>query len=339
MQHMSTVERLAGHNPAQDREETIEVPSNLYGLFLVEPLQMNPGADGWVVIVLVFCRAWFFILVTYFVQATYIVRLHVINKEIEGGQCEHDLHLQVVCIFVLAAAGFQELREIMDFGSLLYWLEVKSFGESLEYTRMAQGEVFNKEETLKKEKQGYFGFRAAMSKMANRDGNRRFSHDGKVWQLQGCPRAWKAICVIVIVIPRLVIIAALFRFATGFLVRAEEEKMVVDTVAALFILEIAGFIFGAFTTNEVKSHLSAMEGVKKVTSQWQRIATFMFVQFLYPLLCVSIAVGTVYYLRDHCDDESKFFDLLTDFNGWKTVIAEGFMKATGNEHEGKEHDD
>jgi len=317
---------MSGNIGAQDRNKTLEVPQNLYGLFLVEPLQMKPSVDGWLIIALLVCRAWFFILVTYFVQATYIVRLHVINHDMTGEQCTNDLHLQVTCIFVLTAAGFQELREIIDFASLLYWLPVIGIFDGYQKVETASarrdGEVFNAEAEAQAQRSP--GFRSALWRLAARGSRKNLQAGEKLWRLQGASRLWKGICACIVVLPRLIICMALVRFASGFLMRKPEESMVVDTVAALFVLEISGFLFNAFTTDEVKQQLVATEGIKIVTSQWHRIAMFVFVHFVYPLLCVGFAVGMVYYLRGDCTDETSFFASLASFDSWKAVLSQGF---------------
>lgn len=291
----------------------LDIPINLYGLFLVEPLQISPSVDGYIVVALTLWRVCFFLFLTYCIQATYIVRLHLINREMEGGQCSYDLHLQIICVFVFVAAGFQELCEIIDFVSLLYW--IPSSSDHYESVG-SQGEVFNIQATDGPERRG---FRAAMWRMAVRLNKGK---GAKGWRLKESSCLWKSICFWVIAVPRLLICFFLVRFASGFLVRSPTEKMIVDTVAALFVLEIGGFIFGAFTTTEVKQHLAGMDGIKVVTSQWQRLAAFMFVHFFCPLVCVCCAVGMVYYLRQDCPDED-FLSSLLSFNRWKALLLEG----------------
>lgn len=298
----------------------LEIPNNLHGLFLVEPLQLSPSVDGWAIVILAVFRVFFFTLTSYFIQATYIVRLHSITHKLEGGECKHDLHIEMVCTFVLVAAGFEELRAIIDFAALLYAVPVvplRNPNRSYASVRKQHGEVFDAAESLPA-KQGMFGLRAGMKKMVGLESNAGILHE---WRLDGASYAWKSICFCAVVIPRLLICAALIRVAAGFIMRNDEEVAITSTVGALFVLEICSFLYKAFITNEVKQHLGTMEGVKTVTSTWIRMTGFVMVHFVYPLLCVACAGGLVYYFQERCEDgENHFFSSLFTFSGWKDFM-------------------
>lgn len=252
----------------------------------------------------------FFVLLAYLIQVTYIVRIHIINIELAGHQCEHHLHLQVTCLFVFSMAGFQELRDCMDFLGVLYWCPTG------DYTNLQSqhGAVLADESHELRQRNGW-------RKMFRRNNREPKSWNAISWKLEQMPLVWKVTCAVVVFIPRLMICGALLRVAAGFIMRSTEEKMIVDTVAALFILEISSFIYNAFTTHAVKDDMAGLGGLTILTSKRLRVLSFVFVNFVYPLAVIGFSISVVWYLRIECADEDYFFSELLSVKLWREILG------------------
>merc|ERR1711964_331216 len=108
--------------------------------------------------------------------------------------------------------------------------------------------------------------------------------------------------VLIVALPRLVICSVLVVVASGYIVRSSETDMIIDTVAALFIVDIDEFMYHAFTTSSVKQQMEAMEGLEFMPSNMDRLLSFFFVNFIYPLMIILCAITLVWHQRLDCGD-------------------------------------
>ncbi|CAE7356554.1 PPT2 [Symbiodinium natans] len=266
--------------------ETLAVPCDLYGLFVAEPLQLNVRVDGYVIFFLEMTRTVFFLAVNFGIQLMYVTRIHKINRQNEGSQCEpRKAYLQLVCIFVFATSIFKELRNCTDFLDLLIRCPVK---ESDGYTRVGVGGcaaalAFWKPKSNSRQ---LITHRVAPSSATAED--RLF----KLARLYRCEQKdhiwsmtylWKMVCIVFVALPRIVLCLLLLKVASGFIARSNEESMVIDTVAALFISDIGTFMFHAFTTNSVKNNLRRMPAVEFTSTNCARLLSFFLVNFVLPV--------------------------------------------------------
>merc|ERR1712176_1532126 len=87
-------------------------------------------------------------------------------------------------------------------------------------------------------------------------------------------------------IPRFLICCLLAKAGAGYIVRS--DQIIVDTVAVLFVVDIATFIYSAFTSNA------------------RRFVSFLFVNFVYPVLLVCFSVAFVWFSRQACHKGEDF---------------------------------
>jgi len=288
--------------------ETLQVPCDLYGLFVAEPLQLNVRIDGYVIFFLEMIRTVFFLAVNFGIQLMYVTRIHKINRQNEGAQCEpRKAYLQLVCIFVFATSIFKELRNCTDFLDLLIRCPVR---ESDGYVRVGVGGGCDGKHgaVLHSEcEPPSSSFRDRLFKLARLY---RCEQKDHLWSLGSMTGLWKLVCVIFVALPRIVLCLLLLKVASGFIARSTEESMVIDTVAALFISDIGTFMFHAFTTNSVKNNLRRMPPVEFTSNNCARLLSFFLVNFVLPIITVGLSVAMVWYLRSHCGPDQDFTSAL-----------------------------
>eukprot|EP00439_Symbiodinium_sp_Y106_P030142 s5773_g3.t1 len=201
--------------------ETLQVPCDLYGLFVAEPLQLNVRIDGYVIFFLEMIRTVFFLAVNFGIQLMYVTRIHKINRQNEGAQCEpRKAYLQLVCIFVFATSIFKELRNCTDFLDLLIRCPVR---ESDGYVRVGVGGGCDGKHgaVLHSEcEPPSSSFRDRLSKLARLY---RCEQKDHLWSLGSMTGLWKLVCVIFVALPRIVLCLLLLKVASGFIARSTEE--------------------------------------------------------------------------------------------------------------------
>jgi ABC-type uncharacterized transport system permease subunit len=125
-----------------------------------------------------------------------------------------------------------------------------------------------------------------------------------VWTLDSMSHGWKAVCLLFVGIPRFLICCLLAKAGAGYIVRS--DQIIVDTVAVLFVVDIATFIYSAFTTNAVKQQLEMVQPVEWRPSNTRRFVSFLFVNFVYPVLLVCFSVAFVWFSRQACHKGEDF---------------------------------
>jgi len=123
------------------------------------------------------------------------------------------------------------------------------------------------------------------------------------WTLVAMGKLWRVGCILLLVIPRMMVTLLLTKVGTSFIVRASEEFMIADTVAALFIVEIDHFMYHAFTTHVVQQQLEGMTPLKVQFSNWYRVSNFFSVNFLCPLGILIFTFSIVWSARLVCDED------------------------------------
>eukprot|EP00931_Biecheleriopsis_adriatica_P015598 TRINITY_DN11828_c0_g1_i1.p1 TRINITY_DN11828_c0_g1~~TRINITY_DN11828_c0_g1_i1.p1 ORF type:complete len:355 (+),score=66.44 TRINITY_DN11828_c0_g1_i1:44-1066(+) len=292
--------------------EKLSVPCDLYGLFLAEPLQLDVHVDGWIIFFLEMARCVFFVMANFGIQLLYVTRIHHLNRRNEGAQCRpENPYMQLVCVFVFATSTFKELRSCSDLFDLLLRCPVNEKNGYIHLgvgggsdDRHRHGAVLHAEG---EEQKGQRGLTERLVQWAKvyRSGQKQH-----VWTLTSMSNKWKAVCVVFVALPRIVLCLLLLKVASGFIVRSSEENMVVDTVAALFIVDIGTFMYNAFTTNTVKQNLERMPPLELHSSNCVKLLNFFLVNFMLPFLTVAFSIGVVWYLRQTCPQEADFMTVI-----------------------------
>jgi len=294
----------------QTASEKLHVPCDLYGLFVVEPLQLNIHVDGWIIFFFEMARTMFFVAVNFGIQLLYVSRIHRLNRHNDGAQCSRDNPcMQLVCVFVFATSIFKELRSCSDLFELLLRCPVK---ENSGYINLGVGGVDGQQLHgvvlhAEGEAQQPKGFTDRLVLWAKLQRNGSKQH---IWTLGSMTNFWKVLCLFFVALPRIIICMLLLKVASGFIVRSSEETMVVDTVAALFIVDIGTFMYNAFTTNAVKQHLERMPALELQPSNCVRLMNFFLVNFMLPVITVIFSLGIVWYLRQECGPDAGLFSVL-----------------------------
>jgi len=276
--------------------ETFHVPCDLYGLFVAEPLQLNTEIDGHVIVALVMFRLCFFVIANYTIQMLYIGRINKLALDLEGNQCDNiHVYMQLVCVFVFTTSIFREFRDALNLADLL----IRAPVEQNEIIDAKHGAVLLAHEDRLQRKPGFVD---RLMKWQRSRGE--FNIETK-WTLGAMSKRWKVGCLLLLVFPRMMVTLLLTKVGTSFIVRASEEFMIADTVAALFIVDIDHFIYHAFTTHVVQQQLEGMKALKVHFSNFYRVSNFFSVNFLCPLGILMFTFSVVWSARLVCDEEES----------------------------------
>jgi hypothetical protein len=288
--------------------EKLHVPCDLYGLFLVEPLQLDVSVDGLTVVFLAMTRAFVFVALNFAIQVLYVVRIHRMSVDMQCGH-EHAC-MQVVCVFVFGISICSELRRCADFLELV--AKCPASGEGGGYVSVArrsnasprQGAVLCQETAERPS-----GFR---DRVANWVRKSSVPDKTRVWTLGAMDHRWKAVCLVLVGVPRVLICCLLANSGAHFIVRSPD--IIVDTVAVLFVVDVATFIYSAFTTNAVKQQLEMVQPLEWHPCNTRRFVSFLFVNFAYPVLLVCFSVAVVCCSRQACHkgDDSEVLQFLKE---------------------------
>ncbi|CAK0823520.1 unnamed protein product [Prorocentrum cordatum] len=277
------------------------VPCDLYGLFVVEPLQLDASIDGWTIVSLAMMRAFVFIALNFSIQVLYVVRIHRMSVDMQDQQwCHEHSCMQVVCVFVFGISICSELRGCADF--LLLVVRCPASGSG--YAGIGDGPdrpqrhgaVLSQEAV---ERPG--GLRARIANWAKRSSA---VDQTRVWTLGSLDHRWKAVCFLFVGVPRVVICCLLANSGARFIVRSPD--IIVDTVAVLFVVDVAAFMYSAFTTNAVKQQLEMVQPLECYPCNTRRLVSFLFVNFAYPVLLVCFSVAVVWCSREGCRKSEDF---------------------------------
>ncbi|CAK0823517.1 unnamed protein product [Prorocentrum cordatum] len=126
----------------------------------------------------------------------------------------------------------------------------------------------------------------------------------RVWTLGSLDHRWKAVCFLFVGVPRVVICCLLANSGARFIVRSPD--IIVDTVAVLFVVDVAAFMYSAFTTNAVKQQLEMVQPLECYPCNTRRLVSFLFVNFAYPVLLVCFSVAVVWCSREGCRKSEDF---------------------------------
>lgn len=279
--------------------ESLSVPCDLYGLFVAEPLQLDRHVDGWLIVLLVMIRAFLFIALNFTIQMLYVVRIHKLSVEMQGEQCRHKTaYMQVICVFVFGISIFRELRNCVDFMVLVYRSPVS---RNRGYVGIGNGDGSHRHGAVLHEENK--GPTASILSWARRRSLLSKTH---TWTLGSMTYSWKCTCFLCVGLPRLLIGLLFAKVGAGFIVRAEERDIIIDTVAVLFVVDIGTFMYNAFTTNSVKQQVERAKPVEWFPSNTHRVLAFVFVNFAYPVLLIAFSIAAVWYSRKACDPSEDF---------------------------------
>jgi len=276
--------------------EKLHVPCDLYGLFVAEPLQISASIDGCTIVFPAMIRAFLFMALNFTVQILCIVRIHHMSMKMQGQECSHEhSYMQVVCVFMFGMCIFSELRGCMDFLELVARCPV--YGAVWGYTGIGNGSDW------------WHGHGAMLSQWRVEHScgcGARFANwvTRSSWTLDSMGYGWKAVCLVFVGLPRVLICCLFAKVGVGFIVRS--PQIIVDTVAMLLVVNIATFIYTFFTTSEVKQQMEMVKPVECYASNTRRITSFLFVNFAYPVLLVCLSVAAVWFSRQACDEGEDF---------------------------------
>jgi hypothetical protein len=285
------------------------VSCDLYGLFVAEPLQLDASIDGWTIVFLAMIRSFFFIALNFTIQMLYVVRVHHAARAMQGQQCTNEQsYMQVVCVFVFGISICSELRGCVDFQALVVRCPVSGVGSGYMVigrgsdVSNGHGAVLSQERVERPSGERASGFRARIANWVKRSSV--IDDKTHVWTLDSMSHGWKAVCLLFVGIPRFLICCLLAKAGAGYIVRS--DQIIVDTVAVLFVVDIATFIYSAFTTNAVKQQLEMVQPVEWRPSNTRRFVSFLFVNFVYPVLLVCFSVAFVWFSRQACHKGEDF---------------------------------
>eukprot|EP00746_Dinoflagellata_sp_MGD_P040598 gnl/MRDRNA2_/MRDRNA2_19811_c0_seq1.p1 gnl/MRDRNA2_/MRDRNA2_19811_c0~~gnl/MRDRNA2_/MRDRNA2_19811_c0_seq1.p1 ORF type:complete len:301 (-),score=37.16 gnl/MRDRNA2_/MRDRNA2_19811_c0_seq1:79-981(-) len=299
--------------------EVYHVPCNLYGLAVVEPLQLDRHIDGFVIYFMELSRLVFLLCLNYATQLAFIRRIaQIIQGDSEQQAYEYQFwgradcsdetyKLQLICVFVFCVTTFAELRETCDLANALYHCPVKGYKwiPSLDAGRAfgavgKQGvlEVDAAEDSAAKGGvanvlHAAFGAVGEEDKLEEKEANN--------WNFRAMTKRYKVAIMICIVIPKLIIGLLLTYIGAAYILHSDDpETLILNTMAVNFVLDIDEYFYSSFTSNSVRNRLAECHEIVLNFSNWERLASFLFLDLLLPSCLAIVTYTLVSYNRSHC---------------------------------------
>eukprot|EP00929_Paragymnodinium_shiwhaense_P018078 TRINITY_DN12803_c0_g1_i1.p1 TRINITY_DN12803_c0_g1~~TRINITY_DN12803_c0_g1_i1.p1 ORF type:complete len:310 (+),score=66.42 TRINITY_DN12803_c0_g1_i1:69-998(+) len=297
------------------------IPQDLYGLFLIEPLQLNCEVDGCAVVALAMMRSAFFVAMLYTIQLFFISQIQQQN-DVHADICGHGRPaLQMVCVFVFSVSIFRELLHAYNLFELLWHCPIKAANRG-SYTELIGTSNSNGSHGAVLQRNEKKGGMSSIMRWARKQTKKT------VWSLDNMTICWKAISLAFVAVPRMVIGALLAWVGVGFIMKSDEDTLMFDTLSCVFVVDICALMYGAFTTDIVKHQVQEAKPVEWHPSNSQRLAMFLFSSFLHPAIVVGYTFGTVNYWRHECglDTDQAFTDIPADVEHSLKSIMSLFYK-------------
>jgi hypothetical protein len=115
-----------------------------------------------------------------------------------------------------------------------------------------------------------------------------------VWTLDDMTLGWKFCCILFAALPRFTITMLCGYIGAIYIGRSEsKEAMLLNTLAVLFVLDIDDSIYQVFTSGSLKVHMENVKPVILHPTNNERLVTFVFASFIFPVLVALLSYWIV----------------------------------------------
>lgn len=278
--------------------ESYQLPVNVYGLAIAEPLQLDAQVDGPFIVGMEYFRVLSLLVLTYVVQCGFLKVVRQMYVSDWHSQlhdtCSEDLYfLQHVCIFIFCVAVWGSISSTMDMIVGISGAPIKQGYSSLSLRsqQTSHGVVVEADHENDATNAADW-MRRRMKKAVTKEYH---------WNLSGITTVSKCCALLGVALPKLMIGTATMVFGCQFIMLSpDSESLIMNSLAFLFILDIDDYFYHSFTTTTIKARLEDMEPIELNPAGFDRIAHWWWKTFCVPLLLCSATHGVVYLHRKHC---------------------------------------
>mmetsp|Transcript_25986 Transcript_25986/g.60070 ORF Transcript_25986/g.60070 Transcript_25986/m.60070 type:complete len:340 (+) Transcript_25986:147-1166(+) len=293
----------------------LNVPTNLAGMAIVEPLALDVKHDGRLVYITELARCYFLLLLQYAIQCYFIYYLAVINHRKEFSvKCSdnwHDVGLELVCVFIYCLAVWAEIDDAIGTVMLLWSHPSVQLAERMEadeqagkkgYTKympvstgltssisnrtVASGAVLEADKSEETTTQSLTSFVFHTVTRTKKPGM-------KQWDLTQMGRCYKMWTILTIGIPKVIIILFVGYFGGLYICYSPSpEAMIQNSLAMTFVVEVEHILYKAFTPPASADHLENAKGFTVPLNNNLRLLLWFITAAIYPVvtLCSTLFI-------------------------------------------------
>mmetsp|Transcript_91759 Transcript_91759/g.256416 ORF Transcript_91759/g.256416 Transcript_91759/m.256416 type:complete len:298 (-) Transcript_91759:278-1171(-) len=291
----------------------LEVPSDLYGLTIVEPTMLDRKLDGTAMFLVEVGRIYGMLAANYFLVILFMTQLWKMVRESKVSECSGELlGLELGCVFIFEVRMLTDLRKGLSIATTLWSLHTRpSIERSASYKNIT-GSSPSAGAVLVKEDTGVMGKFRSLGKSSKND-------PSKQWKLTEVSRSYRIVCALVIALPKLALDMALAYLGGVYVMRSESNSdMVLNTLAVVFVAEIPELMYTAFTSEAMRYSLEGLTCLEIELTNRQRLLGWFAGCVLAPLFTVVASWMVVDQTRaSDCPDGGLSFKLF--WNAWHTV--------------------
>jgi len=291
----------------------LAVPASLYGLTIAVPTMVDLAHDGALIYVAELGRGLMMLLLNYAVQLLFLAELWRVSQDREGSieECKEatSLCLELGCVFLFESTVLMDIRKSLTILSLVWAAPGPRYKSVTEGASLAAG--------------AYQGVRAYSPKTGavlgadEGEGGRSSyftrmyrkvrpspSPGVKQWKLDGISNSFRLWSSLTVALPKLFIGTALAYLGGIYIERSvDQEAMVLNTLAVVFIADIDEILYRAFTSDAMKDNLEHMRTVELTLSNRKRFCMWFLSSVICPLLTIGAAGFIIVHSRaSDCPD-------------------------------------
>jgi hypothetical protein len=293
-------------------DQPLMLPPGMSSMFIIEPLILNKKTDGCFIYYGEFIRLAILVYFGFGIQALFIYQ--IVSWDMLCVQDEEVISqiLQIFCAFVFEIAVFSQIRKSFDMAFLLSLAPSASGQQHWDLashltSEGARGAVVT---------EGEINWLHAQVRRARG----KPKEDTAEWSLKKMTIKYKMWAISGIAMPKLLLNVALSVVAGIWIPKSTTtEKLVLNTLAVNFIVEVDHLLYSAFVSDgqkqDLEHHTPIMRKVK-VGRGWDRVCRWLVTAYLVPVVVVSgsvLIVNLEYQISSRCDQERSLFSIFSPF--------------------------
>mmetsp|Transcript_14419 Transcript_14419/g.26577 ORF Transcript_14419/g.26577 Transcript_14419/m.26577 type:complete len:319 (-) Transcript_14419:58-1014(-) len=291
----------------------LNIPANLCGLAIAEPLALDLKHDGRLVYWVELLRCYFLLLLQYAIQVYFIYQIAIINERNEFivtcSDTPHDVILEMVCVFVFILAVWAEFDNSVGTVMLLWNSPSAQLREKLQERETKNPRFLPLAPSSSLKEAGCSSTSGAvleaegqtlpssqsLSSFVFQMGKAKAAKPGmKQWNLDGMSRRYKVWAMVMIGLPK-VFTTLSVGYAGGLYIcySKDPESLLQNSLAMTFVVEVENLLYKAFTPVATANHLEHAKSVPISLNNFLRLSLWFVSAAVYPVLTLCSTVGIV----------------------------------------------
>mmetsp|Transcript_62733 Transcript_62733/g.149674 ORF Transcript_62733/g.149674 Transcript_62733/m.149674 type:complete len:332 (-) Transcript_62733:75-1070(-) len=323
----------------------LNIPSNLSGLAIAEPLALDVKHDGRFVFTIELLRCYLLLFLQYAIQVYFIYQIAAINTLHENpvacSDDRHDIILEMVSVFVFILAVWDEFDSSLGTLMMLWSAPSTQLQEKLREKEPKTARYMPLTASTPNKDSGSKSTSGAVLEATHPQGSgsgsstnlggvtsfvfqlgkKKAAKGMKQWSLDEMGRCYKGWSLLIVGLPKIFTTVCVGYFGGLYICYSEDrEALLQNTLAMTFVVEVEYLLFKAFTPVATSSHLEHAKGVPVELNNTMRFMLWFLSAAVYPVLTMCSTVFIVLHanqaplhykallrLVKPCDADEGFF--------------------------------